>query len=54
MLPEDPYRPVTTTGGLLEQLTAYKGAFGSCTASLEAIAAWKASLAPTPDPTTTE
>lgn len=44
MAPPDPYRPVSTTGGLLEQLTAYKGAYGSCVASLDAIAAWAASI----------
>jgi hypothetical protein len=46
VVPRDPYRPVEITGGLVDQLNAYKGAYGACVASLESIAEWKRSLEP--------
>lgn len=48
--PRDPFRPVTTTGGIVDQLNAYKGAYGACVASLDAIGAWKRTVEEPPAP----
>ena len=36
-----PYRPVTTTGGLVDQLTATRGALATCAAQVDGIRQWR-------------
>lgn len=36
-----PYRPVTTTGGLVDQLTATRGALAVCSAQVDGIRRWR-------------
>ena len=37
---DDPYRPVTTTGEVIQALADYQGAFGVCTAQLDGVRNW--------------
>lgn len=36
-----PYRPVTTTGGIVDQLTATRGALAVCAAQVDGIRRWR-------------
>lgn len=41
-VPPDPYRPVTTTADLVDQLRETRAAYRACAATVEQIAEWRA------------
>ncbi|WP_099554473.1 hypothetical protein [Hartmannibacter diazotrophicus] len=50
VVPAEPVRDAKNTGGLLDQLDGYKGAYGACVTSMEQIAEWKRSTLATIPP----